>query len=168
MNTLIHLNIFYTFEQLCIEKVIYMKSDEELHNKVYQSPRISQKNVLTSNLHHGRQDLSNFEVRTSVDHQSKDSKEYGKTRDEEFGETRSGNIDFRIQGLPHSTVQKEDDVRRETVQKLIHQFETHPNRESLMTDSDKNQKFNLFSERSKELIRSMTNTEYFERCEITS
>ena len=38
----------------------------------------------------------------------------------------------------------------------------------LMADSDKNHKFNPFSEKSKELIRSMGNTEYFEMCEITS
>ena len=43
------------------------------------------------------------------------SRAKGETRSEEFEETRSGNIDFRIQGPPHSTVQKEDDVRRETV-----------------------------------------------------
>ena len=51
---------------------------------------------------------------------------------------------------------------------LIHRFETHLNRESLMADLNKNQKINLFSEESKELIRSMGNTEYFELCEITS
>ena len=56
--------------------------------------------------------------------------------------------------LPHSTVQKEDDVRRETVN-LTHQFKTHPNRESLMADLNKNQKFNQFTEKSKELIHSM-------------
>ena len=60
------------------------------------------------------------------------SEEYKETRSEEFGEIRSSNIDFRIKGLPHSTAQQEDDVRRETVKKPIHQFETHPNRESLM------------------------------------
>ena len=49
----------------------------------------------------------------------------------------------------------------------IHQFETHPNRESLMADSDKNQKFILFIEESKESIRSMGITVYFEMCEIT-
>ena len=81
--------------------------------------------------------------------------EYGETRGKEFGETQNGDIDFRIQGLPHSTVQQVDGVRRGTVKKLIHQFETHPNRESLMADLDKKQKFNLFSEKSKELIRSM-------------
>ena len=37
-----------------------------------------------------------------------------------------------------------------------------------MADLDKNQQFNLFSEKSKELIRSMGNMEYFEMCEITS
>ena len=138
-----------------------------MRNKVYQSPRLPRKAVLKPNLHHGRQDRSNLEARTSVDHQSKESEEYGETRSEEFEETRSGNIGFRVQGLPHSTVQEKDYVRRETVKKLIHQFETHPNRESLTADLNKNQKFNLFSEILKELIRSMGNTEYFEMCEIT-
>ena len=109
-----------------------MKSGEELNNKVDQSPRLPRKAVLKPNLHHGRQDLSNLEARTSVDHQSKDS--------EEFGETQSGNIDFRIQGLPHSYVQKEDDFRREIVKTLIHQFETRPKRELLMAVLVKNQK----------------------------
>ena len=36
-----------------------------------------------------------------------------------------------------------------------------------MADVDENQKFGQFSEKSKELIRSMGNTEYFEMCEIT-
>ena len=49
-----------------------------------------------------------------------------------------------------------------------HLLETHPNRESLMASLNKNQKINLFSEESKELIGSMGNTEYFELCEITS
>ena len=37
-----------------------------------------------------------------------------------------------------------------------------------MADLNKNQKFNLFSEESKELIRMLGNTEYFELCEITT
>ena len=37
-----------------------------------------------------------------------------------------------------------------------------------MADLDKNPKFNLFNEKSKELIRSVGNTEYFEMFEITS
>ena len=98
---------------------------------------------------------------------SKDSEEYRETRgDEEFVGTQSGNIDFRIQGLPHLIVQKQDDFRRESDKRLIHQFETHPNRESLMADLDNNQKFNLFSEKSKEIIRSVGNTENCEMCEM--
>ena len=102
----------------------------DMHRERRKHVRLPRTAVLAPNLHHGRQDLSNLEARTSTDHQSKQSEEYGE-------ETRSGNIDFRIQGLPHSTVQKSDDVRRETVKRLIHQFETHPDRESLMTDLKK-------------------------------
>ena len=69
-------------------------------------------------LHHGRQDIANFDVRTSVDHLSRENDE---TRSGGgHGETRCGNIDFSIEGLPHSTVQQQDDTRKETIKKLIH------------------------------------------------
>ena len=58
----------------------------------------------------------------------------------EYGETRCGNIDFR----------------------------THPNREALNADLEKDQAFNPFSEKSKDMIRSMGNMEYLDMCEITS
>ena len=122
--------------------MVYMKTGEELAQQMYQSPRLLRKAALTPNLHHGRQDLSNPEATVSADHQSKRSEEYGATRCTKFEETRSGNIDFRIQGLPHSTVQKEDYDRREMVKKLIHQFDTHPNRDSLMEGLNKIQEFN--------------------------
>ena len=48
-----------------------MKTREELYSKVYQSPRLQRRTVLTPNLNHGRQDLSNPKARTSADHQSK-------------------------------------------------------------------------------------------------
>ena len=87
--------------------ILYTKSGEGLYNKVYQSPRLPQRAVLKPNLYHGRQDSSKFEARTSVDHQSKESEEYGEHRGdsnsyrgtEEVGETRSRDVDFRIQGL---------------------------------------------------------------------
>ena len=141
----------------------YMKSGEELHNKVI--PRLPQRAVFTPNLSHGRQDLSTFEARTSVDHQSKESST-GETRGVEFELTRSGNMDFRVQGLPHSIVQKQDDVRKETVKKLIHQPETS---ESRVADGRPRSETKLLvSEKSEELIRSMGNTEYLGMCEITS
>ena len=51
---------------------------------------------------------------------------------------------------------------------LIRQFENHPNRDSLMEDLNKTEEFNPFSEKSKELITSMGDTEYIELCEISS
>ena len=134
-----------------IEKVVCMKSREELYNKVHPSPRLPPKSVLKPNLCHGRQDSYNFEARTSVDHQSKEREAHGETR-----------------GDSNSYRRTEEFVRRETVKQMIHQFETHPNRESLMADSEKNPKLNPFSEKSKEFIRCMGKTEYFEMCEITS
>ena len=43
-------------------------------------------------------------------------------------------IDYRIEGLPHSTVEQQDHTRKEAVNKLIHQFATHPDREALKAD----------------------------------
>ena len=95
---------------------------------MYEPPELPQRFEVKPKLHYGRQDSTNFEARASVDHLSR---EYGQSRSGgEYGETRCGNIDFRIEGLPHSTVQQLDDTRRESVKKLSHQFETHPNREA--------------------------------------
>ena len=95
--------LYNTLPERCVEKVVCIKSREEVCNKAYQSPRSPQRGVLKPNLYHGRQDSSYFEARTSVDHQSKQSEEYGENRGDsnsyggtvECEETRSGNIDFR-------------------------------------------------------------------------
>ena len=71
-------------------------------------------------------------------------------------------------GILHSTVQREDSNRNETVKRLTQQIEDHPNRDSLIQDLDKTEEFNPFSEKSKELITSIGNTEYFELCETSS
>ena len=41
------------------------------------------------------------------------------------------------------------------IKRLIQQFETHPNRDSLIKDLNSTEEFNLFSEKSKELITRM-------------
>ena len=86
-----------------------------------------------------------------------------------YKETCRGVVDYRIQGIPHSTVQKEDSDRKEIFQKKpTQQFENHPKRDSFMEDLNMTEEFNPFSEKSKELITSMGNTDYFELCEIFS
>ena len=56
--------LYNTSLAICIEKVENMKSGKELYNKVYESPRLPQRAALKPNLYHGRQDSSNFEMRT--------------------------------------------------------------------------------------------------------
>ena len=51
-----------TLPAICFEKVVYMKTGEDLHCKVHQSPR-SPRVVLTPNLQYGRQDPPSPEAR---------------------------------------------------------------------------------------------------------
>ena len=100
---------------VCIEKVVIRKSGDELYSKTYQSPSIPQRIALKPNLHYGRQDTTSSDARTSVDHSSKHRETCGGgTCNESF----RGEIDFRIQGLPHSTVQEQDHTRKATVKKV--------------------------------------------------
>ena len=57
---------------------------------------------------------------------------------------------------------------RKRSKKIIHQLETHPNREGLKADLQRDQAFNTFVEKSMEMIYSMRNMEYVEICDITS
>ena len=61
--------LFNTQPAICIEKVVYMKSGENLYCKVHQSPRLPHI-VLTPNWQYGRQDPPNPEAIESTDQQS--------------------------------------------------------------------------------------------------
>ena len=135
-----------------------MKTKEERHNEIYQSPRLLRVS-LKPNSQSGQQDQPDQEARKSSDHQSASGS---------YGETRCGNVDCRIPGIPHSTVQQQDANRKETVKKLIQQFENHPNKESFLHDLNKTEKMKTFSEESKKLITDLGNTEISELCESCS
>ena len=126
-----------------------MKSGEELYSKTYQSLVAPHRIVLKPYLNYERQDTTSSDARKFFDH----SDNHGGT----CREPCRGEIDLRIQGLPHSAFQEHDHIRKQAVQKLIHQFETHPNRESLKADLKQNHVVNPFSEQSKEMIYSMGN-----------
>ena len=85
-----------------------MKIGKEFYCKEYLSPRLPRA-VLSPNLRHERQDLSNPETRTSADHQ--------RERSAKYEETRRGYVDHRIQGIVHSTAQKEDSNHKKFVTK---------------------------------------------------
>ena len=98
--------------------LVCMRTKEELYHKVYQSPRMPHV-VLKPNPQSVQQDQPDQEARKSSDHQRVPGS---------YVETRSGNVDDRIPGISHSTVQQQDTNRRETVKKLIQQFENHRTR----------------------------------------
>ena len=54
-------------------------------------------------------------------------------------------MDFKIPGLPHSTVKQ---LQSATVRELIQKIENHPNRHALQRDLEQSQSFNLFSQES--------------------
>ena len=144
---------------MCIEKVVIRKSGEEMYSKTYQSPMAPQRVVLKPNFNYERQDTTTSDARMSFDH----SDTYGGT----YRETCRGQKDFRIQGLLHSAVQKHGHIRKAGVKKLIHQFETHPNREALKADLKQNHALSIQREGVGHDSQH-GNTEYFEMCGIIS
>ena len=153
------------------EKVEDMKTGEELDCKVCQSPRLPR--VVHSR--NGRQDPPNPDARKSTDHQS-EQRLYRETcrslledtRREDpaenqrclYRETCRGNVDYRIPGFPHSTVLKVDTNLKETVKRLIRQFENHLNWYLLLQDLNKTEEINPLTD--------MGNTEIVELYETSS
>ena len=150
--------LYNTLPAVCIGKAVCMKTKEELYHKVYLTPRLPRV-VLRANSHSGQQDQQEQDARTSCDQPSGSQS----TR-----ETWCNNVDYRIPGIPLSTVEQEDTNRKDKVKRLIQQFESHPNKESFLQDMNQTEKIGDFNEKSQKLIADMNNTEIFELCEISS
>ena len=69
-------------------------------------------------------------------------------------------MDFKIPGLPHSTVKQ---LQSASVRELIQKIENHSNRHALQRDLQQSQSFNPFSQESKQVIHEVGN---FELCEL--
>ena len=106
----------HTASDLYRKKVVCMKTGEELHCKVYRSPR-PRLRTLVPNSQHDQKDVPITDWRKSDDCEN------------EVNEQRvtcsSSRLDFRIPGIPHSTVEKVETNRKEKVRRLIEQFENH-------------------------------------------
>ena len=68
-------------------------------------------------------------------------------------------MDFKIPGLPHSTVKQ---LQSASVRELIQKTENHPNRHALQRDLQQSQSFNPFSQESKQMIHEVGNIELCE------
>ena len=62
---------------------------------------------------------------------------------------------------------KQTRIARKSSKDWFNSSRRTPNRDSLTEDLNKSEEFNPFSEKSKELTTSMSNTEYFELCETS-
>ena len=146
-----------TLPAVRIEKVVAMSSGEVLQTKKRISSLTAKSCTKTSLARRTNGYCKQWRERESIQSNTHSSK-YGTCR---------GEIDYRIQGLPHCTVEQEDHTRKKAVKKLIHQFETHPNRVALKADLRQNYAYSPFSEKSKDMNRSMGNVEYFDMCEVS-
>ena len=68
-------------------------------------------------------------------------------------------IDFKIPGLPHSTVKQ---LQSASVRELIQKIENHPNRHALQRDLQQSHSLNPFSQESKQMIHEVGNIELCE------
>ena len=68
-------------------------------------------------------------------------------------------MDFKIPGLPHSTVKQ---LQSASVRELIQKIENHPNQHALQRDLQQSQSFNPFSQESKQMIHEVGNIELSE------
>ena len=89
--------LYNTLPAVCIENVVNMKSGEDLYSKMCQSPELPQS-------YSSRFCITDARILPTS------KREHPSTMSAESTvRPRCGNIDFRIQGLPHSTVQQQDD-----------------------------------------------------------
>ena len=80
--------------------------------------------------------------------------------DNEFNrEIIEEDMDFKIPGLPHSTVKQ---LQSASVRELIQKIENHPNRHGLQRDLQQSQSFNSLSQESKQMIHEVGNIELCE------
>ena len=72
-------------------------------------------------------------------------------------------MDFKIPGLPHSTVKQ---LQSASVRELIQKIENHPNRHALQRDLQQSQSCNPFSQESKQMIHEVWNIELCELLDV--
>ena len=72
-------------------------------------------------------------------------------------------MDFKIPGLPHSSVKQ---LQSASVRELIQKIENHPHRLALQRDLQQRQQFNAFSQESKQMIHEVGNIELCELLDV--
>ena len=117
--------LYNTLPAVCIEKVVCMKTKDEIYQKVRLTPRVPRV-VFKSNSQIGQQDQREQDARTSCDQPSGSKSSW---------KTGSNTVYYRIPGIPLSAVEQQDTNRKDKVKNMIEKFESHPNKESFKTSN---------------------------------
>ena len=73
-----------------------------------------------------------------------------------FTQREEIDIDFRVSGLPHAVVKQAENF---LVRELVKKIESHPHRQALQADLQRNNACNPFSDKLKVMVREMGNVE---------
>ena len=157
---------FNTLPAICVEKVVHMKTGEDKNCSVYQSPSRTHAEFASWTLESFSSRSEN--PSTIKANKARSTRKLVARISRTLVESISKKITERSEGklvavtlITEVKVYFTQQFRKMTliVKGLTEQFENHPNRDSLIEDMDKTEEFNPFSEKSKELITSVGNTE---------
>ena len=149
-----------TLPTICIEKVVSVKTKEVLDTKTSKSPPPAPLVTLKA---YWRKDWNSDAAASSNSSQPIQPNPFAIT--EQPVACNSGTLDFRFQGLLHSTVEEAEHVR---VREVIHRIESPPQRDELQANLMQDDVCNPFREKSKKMIYDMGNVEHFELCDTDS
>ena len=134
-----------------------MNSTEVLYESAYVSPRPAPKIVLKKSWQSRCEDDPQTEERGRENLTSSAGRPAAKTR-------------YALQsGLQYSKTtsrERANDARKELISRRAHQIKNHPNKDALLADMQQDHPYNLFNEKSKEMIHIMGNVD-FEMYEIS-
>ena len=126
---------------------------------VQTCPSAENKNVRVEQTHDRSGQLDKHNVAVQDDPEVYHEIKTLNTDNEAIRERFEEDMDFKIPGLPHSTVKQ---LQSASVRQLIQKIENHPNRHALQRDLQQSQSFNPFSQESKQMIHEVGNMELCE------
>ena len=81
--------------------------------------------------------------------------------------TRPG-VDLRYQSIPPGEPQQDEEIsRKQYLGKFVHAMMSHPNREALIAELQRNTPHTHFSEESQHVIHTLEHIDSFELCQIS-
>ena len=170
--------LYDTLPAYCISKVVVMKSEEIIYQKVYVSPRPSQKISYKNNWMNEMDPEVAGSSKEAQRIQPKPKTQLSSTGRPVCGQESTKEIEKRTMfdhedvidstrtvrpvKVSHALLKEAEHLR---VQELAKKIENHPHREAHQADMQQNNVCNPFSKNSKAMIRELGNVDLFELCE---